>query len=126
MLEQFLTGLGQTSTGWFTAEVRQKYHACWSQGLTGGVNYYRASPLHPASDGDGALNLQLNPADFRVRVPTRIIWGENDIALPKSLLDGLDNLVDDLKIERIPEGSHWVVHEQPERINHLIRKFIVD
>jgi hypothetical protein len=26
-----------------------------------------------------------------------------------------------MRLERIPEGTHWVIHEQPERVNHLIR-----
>jgi pimeloyl-ACP methyl ester carboxylesterase len=127
LLEGLLNGMGRSPTPWFTPEVRARYHACWARGLTGGVNYYRASPLHPPTgDHPGPLKLQMNPEDFRVRIPTRVIWGESDIALPKSLVDGLDGLIDDLRIERIPEGSHWVIHEQPERINRLLRGFLVD
>jgi len=124
-LEGFLNGWGKSPTPWFTPEVRAKYHECWSRGLTGGVNYYRASPLHPpTADHAGPLKLQMNPEDFRIKVPTRVIWGESDIALPKSLLDGLEGLIDDIRIERIPEGTHWIIHEQPERINRLIRQFL--
>lgn len=126
-LESLLNGMGKSPTPWFTDEVRAKYRECWSRGLTGGVNYYRVSPLHPPTEANpGPLKLQMNPEDFRVRVPTRVIWGENDIALPKALADGLEDFGDDLKVERIPEGSHWIVHEQPERVNRLIRSFIED
>jgi pimeloyl-ACP methyl ester carboxylesterase len=59
-----------------------------------------------------------------VRVPTLVIWGERDIALRTSLLDGLEQVVEDLRLERIPDGTHWVVHEQPERINRLLRSFL--
>ena len=125
LLEGLLNGMGKSPTPWFTPEVRARYRECWSRGLTGGVNYYRASPLHPPTkEHAGPAQLQLNLSDFRVCVPTRVIWGERDIALPKSLIEGLDALVDDLKIERIPEGTHWVIHEQPERINRLIRGFL--
>lgn len=125
LLDGFFNGMGQPPATWFAGAVRSKYHACWSHGLRGGVNYYRASPLHPpTTDHPGPLKLQMNPEDFRIKVPTRVIWGERDMALPKTLLDGLDGLIDDLKIERIPEGTHWVVHEQPERINRLIRGFL--
>jgi epoxide hydrolase 4 len=127
MLEGLLNGMGKSPTPWFTDEVREKYHECWSRGLTGGVNYYRASPLHPPTgDHPGPLKLQMNPEDFRIDVPVRVIWGEADIALPKSLLDGLDALVADLRVERIPEGSHWIIHEQPERVNRLMRAFLKD
>jgi pimeloyl-ACP methyl ester carboxylesterase len=53
-----------------------------------------------------------------------VIWGEADQALPKSLLDGLDEFVDDLQIVRIAEGSHWLIHEQPTRMTQLIRTFL--
>jgi pimeloyl-ACP methyl ester carboxylesterase len=78
----------------------------------------------PTGDDPGARRLaaKMRPEDFRVTVPTRVIWGESDIALPKSLLDGLGDLVDRLELVRIPEGTHWVVHEQPECINALIRE----
>ncbi|OWW20018.1 alpha/beta fold hydrolase [Noviherbaspirillum denitrificans] len=125
LLEGLLNGMGRSPTPWFTPEVRARYHECWARGLTGGVNYYRASPLHPPTkDHAGPNRLQLDPSDFIVRIPTRVIWGEQDIALPKSLINGLDGLIGDLKIERIPEGTHWVIHEQPERVNRLIRGFL--
>jgi epoxide hydrolase 4 len=125
LLDGFFNGMGQPAASWFAGEVRAKYHACWSRGLNGGVNYYRASPLHPPTeDHPGPLKLQMNLEDFRVKLPVRVIWGEADIALPKSLLDGLDGLIADLHVERIAEGTHWVVHEQPERINRLLRGFL--
>ena len=59
-----------------------------------------------------------------VKVPTLVIWGEQDTALTVHNLDGLDEFVPDLRIERIPDGSHWVINEQPDRVNALIRDFI--
>jgi pimeloyl-ACP methyl ester carboxylesterase len=53
-----------------------------------------------------------------------VIWGENDMALPKGLLDGLEAVVPGVRLERIPEGTHWVIHEQPQRVNGLIRSFV--
>jgi pimeloyl-ACP methyl ester carboxylesterase len=127
LLEGLLNNNGRIETPWFTPEVRAKYHECWGRGLTGGVNFYRASPLYPPTDEDaGPRRLQLRKEDFRITVPTRVIWGEQDAALPKSLADGLLEMVDDLQVARIPEGSHWVIHEQPERVNGLIRGFLAD
>jgi pimeloyl-ACP methyl ester carboxylesterase len=59
-----------------------------------------------------------------VRVPTLVIWGERDEALLPGNLDGLEQHVDSLQVARIPEGSHWVVHEQPDRVAGLIRTFL--
>lgn len=119
-----MLGMGEQPE-WFDAATRERYHAAWSHGLTAGVNYYRASPLHPpTADEPGASRLDLNPEDFRVRVPVRIIWGEKDKALLPTLLDGLDRWVDDLQIERLPEASHWVVHEYPALVNQWLRRFL--
>jgi pimeloyl-ACP methyl ester carboxylesterase len=115
------------SRGTVDAAEKAAYVEAWSQpgALTGGLNYYRASPLYPPVGNDpGAQSLQLDPADFMVRVPTLVVWGMRDQALLPGNLEGLDACVPDLRIERLPEASHWVMHEEPERLNRLIREFI--
>ncbi len=112
---------------WFDSATRAAYHAAWSQAgaLTGGVNWYRASPLYPPiGDDPGAGKLHLDPSVFIVRAPTLVIWGERDPALLPALLDGLAAVVPELRIERIPEATHWLVHEQPQRIVSEIRNFV--
>jgi pimeloyl-ACP methyl ester carboxylesterase len=124
VMEQFMLGMGEQPE-WFDAAIRERYHACWSRGLTGGVNYYRASPLHPPTENEpGASRLELDPENFRVHVPTRILWGEKDKALLPSLLNGLNDLVDDVRIERLPNASHWVVHEYPALVNQWLHLFL--
>jgi len=113
-----------------TAEIRQKYIKAWSQpgALTGGLNYYRVSPLYPPTSEEDQKRLKsiadLPVEMFAVKVPTLVIWGEGDHALGIGNLEGLDNYITDLTIERIPEGTHWVIHEQPDRVNALIMAFI--
>jgi len=113
-----------------TDEVRQKYIAAWSQpgALTGGLNYYRASPPYPPVSPEDEMKvkgiLNLPHEMLAVKVPTLVIWGEEDRALLTGNLDGLEEYVADLIVKRIPEGSHWVSHEQPERVNAIIRDFL--
>lgn len=57
-------------------------------------------------------------------MPTLVIWGERDTALLPGLLDGLDAMVPLLTVRRIPDASHWVIHERPEETNRLIREFL--
>ena len=123
-LENFFLAMRRPDRDWYTPERATRYREVWSRGLTGGVNYYRASPLYPpTADDPGARKLKLDPAQFRVRVPTLVLWAEADLALPVRLLYGLDELVDDLMIERIPEATHWVAHEEPGRIAQAIQSF---
>jgi pimeloyl-ACP methyl ester carboxylesterase len=103
------------------------YLAAWSQpgALACALNLYRASPLYPpTADDPGAAALKLDPAALTVRVPTLVIWGEADTALGTVLLDGLDEVVPDLHIERMSGASHWVIHEQPRAVSAAMRRFL--
>ena len=112
---------------WLTEDDKERYLKAWSQpgAVTGGLNYYRASALYPPSaDAPGASAVQIDPQRVTVRMPTLVIWGDADTALLPSLLDGLEQYVPDLTLKRIPDGSHWVIHEQPELVNEYIRAFL--
>ena len=115
----FFTSMGATDParpggGWLTEQMRERYREVWRAGLRGGCNYYRASPLRPPlGDDDAILQLVLPPGAVTSRVPTLVLWAEDDIALPVALLDGLDAFVPDLRIVRVPGASHWIVHERP-------------
>jgi pimeloyl-ACP methyl ester carboxylesterase len=107
---------------------RAAYLAAWAQpgALTGALNYYRASPLHPPEDGgaSGAAALQLDARTFHVHVPTLVIWGLRDEALLPGNLNGLEAHVSDLTVRRVPDASHWLVHEMPALASRLIRDFL--
>jgi pimeloyl-ACP methyl ester carboxylesterase len=66
----------------------------------------------------------VDAAQMRVRVATLVIWGEKDTALTLKNLEGLEKYVPELTIRRVPEGSHWVVHEKVAEVNGYIREFI--
>lgn len=111
--------------GYLTEEDCKAYIEAWSQpgALTGGLNYYRAARLGPFTDESDDI-LKLDPSLFTVKVPTLVIWGEKDQFLLIGNLEGLENYVPNLTIKRIPDGSHWVIHEKPELVNSYIRQFI--
>lgn len=111
--------------GWLTEPVREQYRAIWRAGLTGGCNYYRASPLRPPTAADASvMKIQFTPAFVTVTKPTLVIWAEDDIALPKALIDGLDAFVPDLRLVRVPGATHWIIHERPAFIAAEIGKFL--
>jgi len=119
-------------TGAFHEADKDAYLKAWSQpgALTGGLNYYRANHLGPPvpSEMAGAIgasgNVAPDPALMMVKVPTLVIWGEKDTALTAHNLEGLDRFVPDLTVKRIPDGSHWVIHEKPAEVNGYIREFV--
>jgi epoxide hydrolase 4 len=47
-----------------------------------------------------------------------------DIALPPSLLDGLENYIPHLQIHRIQDATHWIIHEQPALVHKLMSEFL--
>ena len=120
-------------TGAFTDADKAAYLKAWSQpgALTGGLNYYRANHLGPperlkveSEIGPSTNHFGVDPAHMVVRVPTLVIWGEKDTALISRNLDGLNKFVPQLSVKRVPDASHWVVHEEPDEVNSYIREFI--
>ena len=130
MLWNLFTRMGATDPkhpggGWLTDEVRAQYRAVWSAGLTGPVNYYRASPLRPAREGDAAAaNITLPREMLTIAIPTLVLWAMEDIALPPELIDGLEDYVADLTLERVEGASHWIIHERPAFVAQRLGAFL--
>lgn len=109
------------------ANERAQYIAEWSQpgGFTAMLNWYRASKLIVPPPGvtvpipDWVLG-----AFPKVPVPTLVVWGMKDKALLPVQLEGLDALVPDLRIERIPDAGHFVPWERPEAVAAALGPFL--
>lgn len=107
---------------------RKVYLAAWSRpgGLTGGLNFYRAAQLRSpagAPPGQTAQPPAIQPL-APITTPTLVIWGEKDTALLTGNLEGLDQYVKPLAIQRVPDAGHWVVHEKPAQVIQYIRDFL--
>ena len=84
--------------------------------LTAMLNYYRALLLQAP---------RFDKEDYGVlEVPTLMIWGEDDVALGKELTYQTERLVDNLRIEYIPNCSHWVQQDRPQIVNRLLGEFL--
>jgi pimeloyl-ACP methyl ester carboxylesterase len=91
--------------------------------LTAALNYYRAfgrTELRRRLGRDDGGEEKNQTIDTR----TLVIWGEQDRALGVELTQGLDRWVRDIQIERLPEASHWVQNDAPERVNELLEAFL--
>lgn len=110
---------------WLTPELKAQYRAVWDASLTGGLNWYRASPLRPPRpDEPAAAAITLPREMLTVDIPTLVLWAMDDAALLPELVDGLEEYVADLTLEKIPGASHWVVHEQPKLVAERLAAFL--
>ena len=110
------------------AEKRQ-YLADWSQpgALTSMLNWYRGSKLVVPPPGlTVPLPDWLLKAFPKIAVPTLVIWGMRDAALLPVQLDGLDELVEDLRIVRLPDAGHFAPWEAPDDVAASLEPFLAE
>jgi pimeloyl-ACP methyl ester carboxylesterase len=101
--------------GTFSDEDVERYRAAWSQpgAVHSMLNWYRA-----------ALRAQPEPAaSLRVRVPTLLLWGTQDRFLGHEMAQPSIDLCDDGRLVLVEEASHWIQHEEPERVSRELIDF---
>jgi len=83
-----------------------------------GINYYRAAfNLAEIRSRKGPLR--------KISAPTLVLWGERDPWLGASLLKGIERyFTGSLRVQRLPDSSHWVPDEQPERVAQELLNFL--
>ncbi|WP_433294013.1 alpha/beta fold hydrolase [Actinoplanes sp. CA-030573] len=102
----------------FTADEMDHYIEAWSQpgAATGMINYYRSSVRTPAKKSEAAIQ--------PIKAPTLVIWGQRDAYLGPELAEPDRDDVPGLeRVERLPDASHWVHHDQADRVNELLTGF---
>jgi epoxide hydrolase 4 len=110
---------------WLTDAVKQQYREVWDASLTGGLNYYRASPLRPGRENDAAAQAITLPREMlTIDLPTLVLWAMEDAALLPSLVEGLEEYIPQLTLERVPGASHWIVHERPAFVAQRLGEFL--
>jgi pimeloyl-ACP methyl ester carboxylesterase len=64
------------------------------------------------------------PDTLRITVPTLLIWGAQDKFLGREMVQPSIDLCDDGRPVFFEEATHWVQHEEAERVNELIDTFL--
>lgn len=108
-------------------EERQQYIADWSKpgAFNAMLNWYRASRVAVPPPG-----VTVPTPDFllrafpKIKVPTLVIWGMRDPALLPLQVDGLDELVDDLAVVRLPGVGHFAPWEAGEQVAAALEPFL--
>jgi pimeloyl-ACP methyl ester carboxylesterase len=98
----------------------ERYVEAWSQpgALTGMINYYRAALRR----SPGKALARMKP----IEAQTLVIWGMRDRHLGSELAEPASEWVPNVRVERIPDATHWVQHDAPERVNELLLDFFDD
>jgi pimeloyl-ACP methyl ester carboxylesterase len=90
--------------------------------LSAGINYYRAALRGPLLN---PFNKPPPMEELIIRVPTLLIWGEQDHALGIELTHDLEAYFEaPFEIHYVPDTSHWVQQEQPEDCSEATLDFL--
>ena len=99
----------------FTSETVEVYKYVFSQpgALTPPINYIRC--VFEMNGGKGGKAIE---------TPTLIIWGDKDAFMENSMADGHEKLVTNLTVKHVPDCSHWVQQDLPDKVNELMKEFL--
>lgn len=91
----------------------------------GMLNWYRASALYvPAMDEQAELPAFANNAFPKLNIPTLVVWAMDDLALPASNIEGIEELVPGVVVEPVHDCGHFVIWEKPEAVNIAMDRFL--
>jgi len=60
----------------------------------------------------------------RIKIPTLMVWGEQDAFIEKYMTEDTGDFVDDLTIHFLPDVSHWVQQEAPDEVNRIMEHWL--
>jgi pimeloyl-ACP methyl ester carboxylesterase len=104
--------------GTFTDEDIERYVEALARpgALTAALNYYRALFRRNPLKARALLR--------RIEAPVMVIWGERDRYLGKELAEPDPTWVPNLRVERLPDASHFVAEDRPDEVNSLLIEFL--
>jgi pimeloyl-ACP methyl ester carboxylesterase len=109
-------------------EEREALFADWQnrEAAIAMLNWYRASPIIvPAMDEPFALPAGWTPPPFPpLAIPTLVIWAMDDRALPPGNLEGMEAIIPNLALVKVPGCGHFVPWEAPSAVNAAMDAFL--
>jgi pimeloyl-ACP methyl ester carboxylesterase len=100
----------------FTDVDLERYRVAWSQpgAITAMIHYYRA-----------LLRKSLAPrTEYRISSPTLVIWGKHDAYAESELAEASVRLCREGRIVYLEQSTHWVQHDEPDRVGALLQDFL--
>lgn len=99
----------------FTSLDIEQYRQAWwhRDAFAAMLNWYRAV-LQMPPDFSG---------DLRIKVPTLMLWGAQDVALDRQMAEASLDLCDQGKLVYFEDSSHWVHLDEAEAVNKQLVDF---
>jgi pimeloyl-ACP methyl ester carboxylesterase len=93
-----------------------QYRAAWSQpgAMTAMLNWYRALLAKPLPIRE----------QRRISAPTCLIWGRQDAYCVPELAEESIALCNHGTVVWMNDATHWVQHDEPERVNRMLIEFL--
>jgi pimeloyl-ACP methyl ester carboxylesterase len=95
-----------------TEQERERYRSAWTQpgAITAMLGWYRANfrPSGPSAESP------------RVRVPTLVLWGQQDPYMSYEMAPLSVGLCDEGRLVTFSEATHWVLHDKPKETSQLL------
>jgi pimeloyl-ACP methyl ester carboxylesterase len=82
-----------------------------STGFTGGLNWYRAA---------AQVQPDFSQAQWDITVPCLYVGAENDVILPPSSADGMEQFIEDFERYTVADCGHWTQQEKPDELNRVM------
>jgi epoxide hydrolase 4 len=105
--------------GTFSREDLARYRQAWREpgALRGMINWYRAAVRGGGGGSAGGRGGTIEPAAL-------LLWGTGDRFLGRELAERSIARCRDGRLEWLEGVSHWLQHEEPERVNALLDDFL--
>jgi pimeloyl-ACP methyl ester carboxylesterase len=82
------------------------------------ARYYRSFQRH-----DLPLLLRRHWTQYRSSVPTLLLLGTGDLAIPPRAVEGYEPYADDMRVELVPDTGHFIVDAEPELVARRAMEF---
>ena len=107
--------------GTFSDADLEMYVQAWCQpeALASMIHWYRAAFRE-------SLRGPWNPKKItflRVKVPTLMLWGANDVALSREMVQPSIDLCEEGRLVYFENASHWVQHDEAEGVTRELLEF---
>ena len=108
---------GPARPGAFSEVEIARHKATWRRpgALKATIGWYRALRRPGA---------QVTRGSVKVVAPTLVLWGMRDRYLDPSMSTGLERWVPNVRVVQFPEASHWLMHDEPERVSQELMDFL--